>query len=81
MVARGCSQPEGPQIMSSQSLRTIQQYKIAVKIVTLQQNIHALPFNIIEEMMKGWWDENWGENREEQTCGSTYELNEIDPKG
>lgn len=58
MMTRGCSQPKGPQIMSSQSLRTIQQHKIAVKIVTIQQNIHALPFNIIEEMMKGWWDEN-----------------------
>lgn len=53
MMTRGCSQSKGPQIMSSQSLRTIQQHKIEVKKVTIQQNIRALPFNIIEEMMKG----------------------------
>lgn len=31
MMTQGCSQPKGPQIISSQSLRTIQQYKNVVK--------------------------------------------------
>lgn len=39
--------------MSSQSLKTIQQHKNAVKIVTIQQNVHGLPFNMTEEMVKG----------------------------